>query len=213
MTSSIQSTDEHSQFKKYLDLMIDIKNRLKHIDAIYSGKVDCGNLNYNLELICLHLRKILEGICLGSVVMNKTAFENLQRDYVSYKPNARFFDQLRKMNPDFYPKPIIQGEKDRNGNLQIFDRKEGFLTQEELIVLTSELNKIAHIPNPYAETINREYYWDKVPEWVQKINMLLHCHIIRLYGSKNFYRVYVFNKEDENVHAIEHIHPDNLANK
>jgi hypothetical protein len=115
------SNDPHSQFKKYLDLMIEVKDRISHIETIYSGNIKTGSIKYNMELICVHIRKILEAICLGSVVMNKNEFERLQRDYISYKPNKTFFEQLEKMNPDFYPKPIIQGERDSNGSLQIFD--------------------------------------------------------------------------------------------
>jgi hypothetical protein len=214
MIGIIQSSnDPHSQFKKYLDLMVGIKKKISHIEKIYNKHITTGSTEYDIELICLHLRKILEAICLGSVVMNKTEFERLQRDYISYKSNAQFFDQLKKINPDFYPKPIIQGEKDLNGNLQIFDRKEGFLKKEELISLTSELNKLAHVENPYAVPVDYNAYWIKIPEWLNRIHMLLHCHLIKLHGSKNFYRVYVYNQDDENVYAFEHIHPDNLTKR
>lgn len=179
MIGTVQSSsDPHSQFKKYLDLMIGIKNRISHIEKIYNKQNTTGSIEYDIELICLHLRKILEAICLGSVVMNKTEFERLQRDYISYRSNAQFFDQLKKMNPDFYPKPIIQGEKDSNGNLQIYDRKEGFLTKEELIALTSDLNKLAHVENPYGVPVDYTAYWIKIPEWLNRIHMLLHCHLI-----------------------------------
>jgi hypothetical protein len=82
-----------------------------------------------------------------------------------------------------------------------------------LLSLTSELNKFAHIINPYTSPIDYNQYWEKVPDWLSRIKLLLNCHLIKLHGSKNFYRVYLYNKDDNNVYAFEQIHPDNQSEK
>lgn len=203
--------DQHEELKKYLEIMLEIKERLKSIDELYAKKVSLGDKYRDVDFMCLQLRKILESICIGSVVMNKKKFEELQRDFISYRPPANFIDQLEKINPDFYPKPLIQGNRNSDGYLEIFDRKEGFLTKQEIVPIIKELNKFAHSLNPYDEKINYEEYLIKIPKWTKKIQMLLHYHLIRLYGSKNFYRIYLYNREDNDVHAFEHIHPDSAS--
>jgi len=192
--------------QKYADVMNEIKRRTKVIYSFLNGE---RNAMYNIvdtELICLQIRKILELIALGSLVANKRIFlkriQNLQKMW-----NAKYIlNDIEKLNPDFYPKPIFEKPSEQDGvKNDLIEIKEGYLTKKDFIEVYDKCGKILHAENPLGNGIDYKYYEKNIPIWMDKIKKLLNSHTIKLLNDKNMYLVHMQEdgKEGSTVYVFE----------
>ena len=120
--------------QKYTDVMNEIKRRTSVIYSFLNGERNAMYNVVNAELMCLQIRKILELIALASLVANQRIFlkkiQTLQKMW-----NAKYIlNDIEKLNPDFYPKPIDeQPSKDDGIKKELIDIKEGYLTKKDFI--------------------------------------------------------------------------------
>ena len=202
------SQTNHSEIKLYIDLMQEVKNRIEIVNNIINGSKSTGSLETNIEFCCLQIRKILELISLGSLTMNKIEFERQSIKYQHFWNSKKILADIEKINPNFYPKPLIMLPiKDKNGSVPIIDMQSGFLSKEDFVEVYNSVNEILHADSPFREKTDFKEYSSKLAGWVNKIVKLINLHRIRLYKNTDFYLVYVYNAEGENVQAVHYPNP------
>lgn len=194
--------------QKYANVMNEVKRRTSVIYSFLNGEKNAMYNVVNIELMCLQIRKILELIALGSLVANQRTFlkkvNNLQKMW-----NAKLILQdIEKLNPDFYPKPIAEKPSKYDGVVNdIIDVKEGFLTKENFIKVYDKCGKILHAENPLGSGIDYQYYEKHIPIWMSQIKRLLNAHTIKLLNDKNMYLVHMQEdgREEVSVYVFEQI--------
>ena len=195
--------------QKYADVMNEIKRRTKVIYSFLNGERNAMYNVVNAELMCLQIRKILELIALGSLVANQRIFlkkiQTLQKMW-----NAKYIlNDIEKLNPDFYPKPIHEKPSKQNGvKNDLIDIKEGYLTKKDFVEIYDKCGRILHAENPLGNGIDYKYYEKNIPIWMNKIKKLLNSHTIKLLNDKNMYLVHMQEdgKEGSTVYVFEPIH-------
>lgn len=186
---------------KYCDLMEEIKRRTSVIDFFLSGAGHALFEPTTLESIGLQVRKILELIAMASLVANKRAYSKVYSDFAKSWNAEYLLKDLARVNPDFYPKPLVeQPSKDPRVKNHPVAREGDYLTKEEFIKVYKKCGAIMHASNPLGRKLSYEYYKKKIPEWRQKIVNLLNNHQIRLVNDTGFYRIHMKEDRDDKVH-------------
>lgn len=185
---------------KYVALMEGVKERITALDAALPGLVvnGVGDLA-KLQLVAVLLRQILETIAFASLVFNKTLYDQVHKDAASQWSAKRLLDKIEKLNPQFYPKPILQLPKD-DSHRSIVPKTSGFLTRQEFIALYDECSGIIHQKNPLNQNYGYTAFADAVPAWRTKLIELLNAHQLHLPGDSGFYVVHMKEENDDHVH-------------
>ena len=192
-----RSKDDYSNdVTQYVALMKEIKLRTEVIKHVLGNM---GTLLYPAtatESVCLQMRKILELIALGSLVANQDAWnKGVERLHSAW--NAKYiFDDLRKINPDFYPTPIMQRLLD--GPIKAkFDNivENEFLTEQDFVEVYNALGAMLHAKNPLGGSAHYKCYITVIPEWLLKIRNLLNSHTIHLVHNPNMYLIQMGNED------------------
>jgi len=157
----------------------------------------------SLESTYLQFRKILELIAFGSLVANERALSLIYAQFSRLWNARRLLEDIERVNPGFYPDPIIERLDPEPGVRACWDRKvDGFLTREDFVVLYGECGAMLHAENPYAQKkLSYESYEENAIIWRDKIVGLLNCHLIRLIDEKNVYLVHMHEERDGRVHG------------
>jgi hypothetical protein len=186
----------------YLKLMTEIKNRVQSIaDILNQNKTTTFQVT-NIEFMCLQIRKILELISLSSLVMNHELFEKEKVKYQKFWHAERILNDIERLNPDFYPVPILElPPKDDQVEKILMERDDDFLTKKEFVKIYEKCGKIMHAENPFGSQIDSNYYQKQIGIWLTKITKLLNCHKIRLADDNMFYLIHMHEKGDDLVHA------------
>lgn len=186
----------------YLGLMNEVKKRTTAISHILNKQKTTSYQATNIEFMCLQIRKILELISLGSLVANKHEFEKEQIKYQKYWHAERILNDIERLNPDYYPRPIIEKQSDiPNVKNELIDKKDGFLTKTEFIKVYEKCGKIMHADNPFGSKVDFDYYEKQITKWLDEIIGLLNSHIIKLKGDDNFYLIHMKEERDDSVHG------------
>ncbi len=167
--------------KIYLENMRNVKNRISYAENQIES-FNKSNDYYILENTILHLRKTLECIAYASIAPNKEAYAKVRlqseqkSDFRKDYHAGKIIKQLAKINPDFYPLPLIEPKlvADRQW---YFDRLDsGYLTQEEYIKLYDKLGKFLHSDNPWDNKKEYANLAKDIGKNFQKIKLLLQIH-------------------------------------
>ena len=90
----------------YCDVMEEIKKRVAVVNGFLRGGCYTLYMATTLECMCLQVRKILELIALGSLVVNKNEFSTQHKNFHELWNGGEILKKIEKINPYFYPKPI-----------------------------------------------------------------------------------------------------------
>jgi hypothetical protein len=187
---------------KYLNLMEEIKKRYNVIRGFLTGRCNTLYKATNLECSYLQIRKILELIALGSLVMNKEEFAKYHENFDKYWHGGRILRDIQNINPKFYPVPIEEEDSNKPGiKAQFKNITDGYLTKEDFIELYDRCGKILHADNPFGEKIGYSSYEKEVSLWISKIYCLLRCHQIHLLGDENIYLIHMEEERDKKAHG------------
>ncbi len=186
---------------KYCDIMEEVKRRISVIDFFLNGGGHALFEPTTLESIGLQVRKILELIAMASLVANKKEYTKVYSNF-SKTWNAEYLiKDLARVNPDFYPKPIIEAPSEEAGvKNHLVERVGDILTQKEFIKVYKKCGAILHANNPIGRKISYEYYKQNIPEWRLRIINLLNNHQIKLVNEIGFYLIHMKEDRDEKVH-------------
>lgn len=189
---------------RYVGLMNEVKKRTTAIQQILSKQRTTSFQATNIEFMCLQIRKILELVSLGSLIANKNELEREQVKYQKFWHAERILKDIERLNPDFYPKPIVEKPSNiPNVKNDLVDKTEGFLTRAEFVKIYEKCGKIMHADNPFGSKVDLDYYEKQITEWLSKIIGLLNTHMIKLKGHDNFYLIHMQEERDNLVHGYD----------
>lgn len=175
--------------EKYCELMEQIKARVGIVNHLLTyphpfPKQHC------IEWTYLQYRKILEMIAFGSLVAHQERYSSQYRRFSKAWHAGELFKDLARMNKYFYPLGVtVKVPANPDEDLQIEEKKEGFLSKAEFLELYGKTGGILHQQNPYAKQVDNGWYEKNAKRWLEKIVGLLDTHAIHLYGTKVTYLV------------------------
>jgi len=171
-------------------MMAEVKARSRLIDEIGEGRVSVFPQPARVEFVYLQFRKILELIAMGSLLANSKAFGQVQANIQRYWNAKDLLKDIHGINPDFYPRPIIQEPSQRRGvKIDWLDRPDDYLTKDRFITLYDRCGSILHARNPFAPEQDYAKLEEVSPKWHLRIVNLLNAHVIHLVGDVNRYLI------------------------
>ena len=175
---------EELDIYQYSDLMEEIKLKVEAIQRVMEMP---GIINQTrVETACLQLRMVLELIVFSSLVSNKDAWQKSQDELRRAWNIKKIMGDLRGIHSRYYPEP-----KGKRGD---------FLTEERLVTVYDQLNKIIHAENPMGAQVDLRHYMESMPKWLEWATNLLMEHKVFLYHHPNvFYWVRMFGGPAEDV--------------
>jgi hypothetical protein len=195
----LQSVDE-TGIRKYADVMTEIKHRSRVIDHFISGKNSLIYMQTTVETIGLQFRKILELIAFASLTANKKLYANAYANFSKHWEASKLVGNLRRLNPDFYPVPIIATPHPAPHIRGVFaPRTEGFLTADQLIKAHGRCGKLLHAVNPFSQGIDYDFYHQSFVEWHRLIIGLLDHHQVRLPNESNMWVIQMGDFSTDNI--------------
>jgi hypothetical protein len=167
--------------KIYLDLMTQALTRLSASEKYLAGYNALGSL-CELESAALQLRKAMEAIAFAAIAPNK-------KMYAAFRKNANkpahlgddwqadsIFLSLNKVNPDFYPDPLLQ-ETRAGPNAWHFGKPlNGYMKRKSFENLYKRLGKFLHADNPWGDDKGWANFGKDLPDAIVKIRALLKKH-------------------------------------
>lgn len=173
---------DSSDLTKYCACMAEIKQRIVLIESFVGG-VTLGQESYDYELVSLNLRKILELIAFSSLVANKEIYSKVHKEYLHHWRTGKLIENIEKLNPDFYPKPLQLPSPIGQGPTNFLDSNKPYLKRDEFSRLLNLCSDVLHVWNPYSSRERKIDFELPVLEWIRKIQYLLDIHCVRLVGS------------------------------
>ena len=190
--------------QKYVACMEEIKKRTSVVTAFVRGEINSKYVVTTAESAALQLRIMLELVALSSLVANQEQYRkhraNFQKDW-----NAkRILETLEKANPKFYPVPTKQVLVS-DGYYDNPEIDSGYLKKEEFVILYDRCSAILHATNPFSERESdmKTFLSKEVPEWMDKIIVLLNHHHVYPVDDNRMYIVLMQSEEDGRVHMAE----------
>jgi len=168
----------------YKRIMQEIKERL-----IFCGKL-CKNLyaqeneisKIDIEICCLQIRKMIELIAMGSLVVNKSEFERIGKNFSGMWKAKDIFREIKRLNPSYFPKPIKNVIESNDNTLETIT--ENVFTEQTIEKVYDKCSRLIHTPNPFGSVSAYEYYVDHIPLWLDYILNTLLTHVIVFPESK-----------------------------
>ena len=184
---------------QYCDLMEEVKARVESVGKLMELP---GITNRTrVESVSLQLRMLLELIVFSSLVSNKDVWQRSQKELQSSQNINNRLKELKRLHPEFYPKPIDLQQSAAVGEPVSLTR--GFLGEDDLIKVYGRLGNILHADNPLGKETDYRYFLDTVPHWITQVKNLLECHKVYLYHHPDrFYLVKMFGDADGELACI-----------
>jgi len=161
-----------------------------------------------VESMVLQVRMIAELIAFASLAANKQVFEENQRNFEKSWNLAKLMKDIQKLNPGFYPKPVFEVPSKKPGIMNdLLDVTSGFMERDELVEVHGRCGGVLHARNPYGDPIRYEDFEVLIPIWMEKIQNLLNCHVVQLFGNTRLYVVHMKEPQDgrARVHTFERV--------
>ena len=184
---------------KYCLVMEEVKRRtnvVKHFlgqpqSALYRASA--------IESACLQVRKILELVALGSLVANQDIWNGSLREVRNAWNASGILKRLRRVNPEFYPQPVVEVPLTGPVKSDIKDLTEGFLTEDMFGELYGRLGEVLHAENPLGPPMDYDYWHESIPQQMNLIIKLLNSHKIKLLDNPNMFLIHMNDQSDGNV--------------
>jgi len=181
-----------AEIEKYAANMKEIKLRTEVIDLFLSGQLDTRYVPTTVETIGLQFRKLFELIAFASLAANREQYSLIYADFAEHWQLAKLVKNLRRINPAFYPKPVLEVPSKEPGVLHgLKDRDQDYLTEDELIEAHGRCGTLAHSANPFGDPIDYTFYNEIFPVWRTKVINLLNNHKVHLLGDKGFWIIHM----------------------
>jgi hypothetical protein len=170
--------------QRYCSAMAEIKTRHRLVKVVGEGRILAFPQAARVEFGYLQFRKILELIAMGSLLANSKALGQVQSKIQHYWNAKDLLKDIQAINPDFYPRPIVQKPSQRPGvKTDWLDRPDDYLTKDRFVTLYDTCGGILHARNPFAREQDYPKLEKAAPNWYLWIRNLLNAHTIRLVGD------------------------------
>ena len=177
-----QENYENKDLGKYAICMEEVKKRNEAIGEIISGIKTTSFPITNLEFVSLNIRKCLELISLANLVAHKEKYKEVREKYFLDWRAKSILKEIEKINPDFYPEPLIR-VKSRipTANYEWKKRESGYLSKDEFSEAYDFASDFLHAENPFnRKNVDIFQAMEKFKKYNTKIIRLLNEHIIKL---------------------------------
>jgi hypothetical protein len=178
--SLIKDIRNHRGQLQYLSNLSQIKRRLEHIEATWTGSFD----NFQTEALSLQIRMIVELISFGLLALHEQTyrqFRALENKSAEDDWNSREITNLiSKINPSltFIPiDPDFQLMPDGSKHHQDRPRKETYRL-DNLNKLYARCGRILHVPNHLKKSTTVETFHAEIPSIVKKLRLSLQDHVV-----------------------------------
>jgi hypothetical protein len=91
----------------YAAYMNEIKERISVMDRFLTGQRDAGFVQTTAETMGLQFRKVLELIAFASLAANRDQYSFAYSDFATHWAAAKLLKNLKRINPTYYPKPVV----------------------------------------------------------------------------------------------------------
>jgi len=181
--------------------MKEIKLRTEVITLFLSGQREARYGATTVETIGLQFRKIFELIAFASLAANREEYFLIYRDFEKHWEAAKLVKNLRRVNPNFYPKPVVEVPSKEPGVVNALkNRDEGYLSETELVEAHGRCGALMHAANPFSNGIDYSFYQRRFPIWLTRMMNLLNNHQVHLPGDPGFYLIHMKEDNDDHVH-------------
>ena len=182
--------------EQYCELMEQTKRDLAGASQIMEST--SINLETRIETAAVQTRKILEKISYATLVSNKDAGAKTQEELQDLRYPKDIFRDIGKVHPNFFPKPVEIREPSKGRPFVV--KTKNVMTKEKLLQVYRELNPMAHSANPMAESVDLQYFEEKIPVWLNEIANTLDTHQVMLpHHPEHFYIVKMRGDRDGSV--------------
>ncbi len=184
----------------YCRQMEEVKNRVALVCSVVDGSRSIGE-GFDVELVCVQVRKILELIAFALLTANKIRYATTDKNFTRKWNAKKLLEDLKKLHPGCYPCPVYLDDQEEPGAILIKKLKDGFLTQAEFVYLYDKCSAVIHTRNPFSTreiTIN---FGRSIAEWVVRIQKLLSEHCMHPADSENRWFIRMSDPKDGKVHA------------
>jgi len=186
----------------YCGLMEEIKKRIEAVTSILDGSFTTCYRAVNVECMVLQIRKVLELVALGSLVIHEEEYRRQHQKFAKHWHAARIIKDVEEINPDFYPVPFREVPSSTPGvKRDWIDLTDGFMTKGKLIEVYDRCGSILHASNPFAGHADYEKHEKLIPEWATLIRNLLNAHRIHLADGKTVLVFHMKGEQDGSVQA------------
>ncbi len=183
--------------------MEEVKRRTNVVKHFLTGPQHALYQATAIECMCLQIRKILELVALGSLVANQGVWDGSLRELRNAWNANNILKKLRRINPNFYPQPVIEIPMTGPIKSKITDRNDDYLTEELFVEIYGRLEDILHTSNPIGNPVEYDYWMAAIPKWMNLIINLLNSHKVRILGNPNMFLIYMNDESDSNVKGYE----------
>lgn len=190
---------EPTPIEMYLKAMYEFKARTVAVGLMCENMymVKKGGNVFDIENICLQIRKLLELIAMSSLIMNKEAFEKAEKSFKNMWNAKLILKDIKRIHPQFFPMSISGTlSKDDKGTWVMGEITHEPLNEDSFCKIYDKCGAALHIPNPFSE--NEQLFHElgeKIPIWLDKIYLTMENHMVFLYGTDLAYAVQ-FNSLD-----------------
>ena len=162
--------------------MEEVKKRNQAIAEIISGIKTTSFPITNLEFVSLNIRKCLELISLANLVAHKEKYIEVREKYFLDWRAKSILKEIEKINPDFYPEPLIRVKSSiPTANYEWKKRESGYLSKDEFNEAYDFASDFLHADNPFnKKNVDIFQAMEKFKKYNAKIIRLLNEHIIKL---------------------------------
>lgn len=166
----------------YLNQMIEIRDRMHAAEFFINSYLQTRN---NIEFDCgvLQFRKALEATAYASISPNKEAYHAFRQkaeegstDFTKDFHATKIFRDLKKINQNFYPVPLIPAVQQGDGTWHFGRKENGFLTEKQFVNIYNCLGIFFHADNPWGYQRERCGIAKKIQTIIPQIRELLLLH-------------------------------------
>ena len=186
-----------AEAKVYAALMTDAKQRIGLVRQLDEGSVTTTRTEFDIELACLSLRRVLEVIAFSSLAANKAAYARHHIDFGRHWKAEKILTKLELINPEFYPVPVTGLG---TGHIEPIDVPH--LTRLDFSKLYDLTSEILHTWNPYKPEPRVVDLIRPVKEWAELVWMLLREHMLKVAESDKRLIVQMHHPVDGQVHVF-----------
>jgi hypothetical protein len=166
--------------EKYCNCMVQIRQRTGLVQSLLNRTITTGEEVFDIELIFIQFRKVLELIAFSSLTANKDKYSAAHANFAVHWKAKSMLQAVAKLNPSFYPVPLGPPELLPNRTKRFTPLAEGFLTKDDFEFLYDKSSEVLHARNPFATkdpVIQIRY---SAAHWIVRIQTLLAFHNVEL---------------------------------
>lgn len=167
--------------KIYLEKMTEALERLNACEEYLSANTE-SKKRFALESAALQLRKAMEAIAFAAIAPNKEQYAAIRNnaakpaDFRKDWQADSIFLILDKVNPDFYPDPLLQ-QTQVAPNAWHFGRPlNGYMKRKSFETMYKRLGKFLHSDNPWGTDKGWNQLSVDILDAITKIRVLLKKH-------------------------------------